>query len=75
MVNVRLFISRSDVRISELAEFLLIRGLFVFFIITIYKTAFFVVFSQLFAKRSFAFIFNCQFSKIEESIVHNRRYS
>ena len=39
MVNVRLLISRSDVRISELAEFLLIRGLF-FFIIAIYKAAF-----------------------------------
>ena len=37
---VRLFISRSQVRISEVAEFLLIRGLILNFIIVLYRAAF-----------------------------------
>ena len=37
---VRLLISNSQVRISEVADFLLIRGLFLIFIIALYRASF-----------------------------------
>ena len=43
----RLLISRAQVRISELVEFLLIRGSFLVFIIALYRAAFWRVLASV----------------------------